>query len=247
MKNITPLTKKAIEAAREQDWNRAIEINEEILKEKPQNVGAMNRLALARMQKGHVRIAEDILNKILKIDRHNKIAKKNLKKAQNKERGRTVAMAQRSSYIEEPGKAKLIELIRVTDDKILDDLAMGQTCCLEAKKAYISVTTEDGQYLGTLPRDISTRLIKLIKSGNKYSCQIHSIKDECCKILAKETHVAKENKGITSFPVTHEAAQNGADELAAEYQVKDDIPMEIVNTDTDEEPSEDDLDDIPRD
>lgn len=247
MKNITPLTKKAIEAARKQDWNRAVEINEEILKEKPQNIAAMNRLALARMQRGHVLIAEDILKKVLKIDKHNKIAKKNLKRAQNKEKGRTVAMAQRSSYIEEPGKAKLIELIRVTDDKILDELAMGQNCYLEPKKAYISVTTEDGQYLGTLPKNISSRLIGLIQAGNKYSCQIHSVKDNCCKILAKETHVAKENKGITSFPVTQEESQEEANQLTSEFQVKDDIPLEIVNTDTDEEPSEDDLGDIPKD
>lgn len=247
MKNLTPLTKKAIEFARQQDWDQAIEINEEILKEKPQEIGALNRLALARMQKGHVRIAEELLEQVLEIDKHNKIAQKNLKKARNKEKGHTVSMAQRSSYIEEPGKAKLIELIRISDQDILRELSMGQTCRLEAKKAYISVTTENGDYLGTLPREISGRLIRLINTGNTYSCQIHSITDETCKIHLKENHVAEENKGITSFPVTDSDSQVSVDELTAEFQVKDDIPLQIVDTDTDEEPSEDDLDDIPKD
>ncbi len=246
MKNLTPLTKKAINAARQQDWDQAIEINEDILKEKAQDIGALNRLALARMQKGHVRIAEDILEKILKIDKHNKIAQKNLKKARNKERGQTVSMAQRSSYIEEPGKAKLIELIRVTDKDLLQELSMGQGCHLEAKKAYISVTTEEGEYVGALPRDISGRLIKLINAGNTYSCQIHSITDETCKVHLKENHVSSANKGVTSFPVTNTNSQVSVDELASEYQVKDDIPLQIVDTDTDEEPSEDDIGEIPK-
>jgi tetratricopeptide (TPR) repeat protein len=76
MKNLSPLTKKAIEAAHQQNWTQAIEINEEILKEKPQEIGALNRLALARMQLGHIQIAEKILKKS-KIKKRAKLLKLN--------------------------------------------------------------------------------------------------------------------------------------------------------------------------
>jgi tetratricopeptide (TPR) repeat protein len=244
MKNLSPLTKKAIEAAHQQNWTQAIEINEEILKEKPQEIGALNRLALARMQLGHIQIAEKILKKILEIDRRNKIAQKNLKKVQNKEKGQAAQIEQRSSYIVEPGKAKVIELSRLSDKTTLQNLAVGQACTLDPKKAYVSVNSKDGQYIGTLPKDISERLIKLIKTGNTYSCQIHSIKEDCLKIHIKEASVAPENKGVLSFPLERNTSSVLSEELAADFQIRDDVPLEIVDTDEDDEPSEDDLDDF---
>jgi hypothetical protein len=35
-----------------------------------------------------------------------------------------------------------------------------------------------------------------------------------------------------------------SEELAADFQIRDDVPLEIVDTDEDDEPSEDDLDDF---
>ncbi len=246
MKNITSLAKQAINAAREQDWNQAIEINEKILDERPNDVGALNRLALARMQLGHVRIAEEILEKVLKIDKHNKIAKKNLEKAQNKERGQTVKLGRNNSYIEEPGKAKVVPLTRVTEQENLQEMSVGQACSLDANKKYVSVNVSDSdQYLGALTLDISQRLIKLINNGNKYSCQIHSIKNGDCKVHIKEQYISKKNQGITSFPVSKENGSN-ANNLAEEHRVQEDIPLDIVHTDTDEELSERNLKSIPK-
>ncbi len=244
MKNLSPLTKKAIDAAHQQNWTQAIEINEEILEEKPQEIGALNRLALARMQLGHVQIAEKVLKKVLKIDRHNKIAQKNLKRVQNKEKGQAAQIEQRSSYIVEPGKAKIIELTRLTDKNSLKKLAVGQACTLDPKKAYVSVNAKDDQYIGTLPRDISERLIKLIKTGNTYACQIHSIEENRLKVHIKEASVTSENKGILSFPIEKNGDSVLSEELAADFQVRNDVPLEIVDTDEDDEPSEDDLDDF---
>ena len=245
MKNTALLTKKAIDAARQQNWTQAVELNEEILKEEPRNVSALNRLALARMQLGHVQIAQKTLKQILEFDKRNKIALKNLQKIKKKEKGQPVKFSCKSTYIEEPGRAKVISLSHLAKNKILNSLGIGQTCQLIPKKKLVSVNdTESGQYLGTLPQKISQRLIKLIKSGNEYSCHIHSVSSEQCRIHIKVAKVSENNRDITSFPVDQIKTTIDPNELAAEFQVRNNIPIEIIHTDTDEEPVKNNFNDV---
>ncbi len=230
MRNIAPLTKKAIAAAKNKDWRLAKEINKEILEIDAHNISALNRLALARMQLGHNRIAEKLLKQILRLDKHNKIAAKNLERAKKKSTGPTIQFNQNPAYIEEPGKSQVIALTRTADKKTLSELSMGQNCVLEPKNKYISIYTTDtkaadkstqSQYLGTLPQKISSRLIKLIKKNNEYECTIHSINPEKreCKVLVKESKVSEENKGVTSFPVNKKLEEDNLTNLSTNYPI----------------------------
>lgn len=238
MKNIVPLQKRAIEAAKTEDWQLAEDLNQEIIKEDANNIGALNRLALAQMQLGKVSDAKKNLSQVLKLDKHNKIAIKNLAQAKKKQKGKVVRFSQGSSYIEEPGKAKIVNLIRITDKKILNKISVGQACQLDAGKAYISVVTdEDGQYIGTLPRDVSQRIIKLINSGNKYKCTIHSIEADKteCSVHVQETHVSSVNQGVTSFPVSSvQADYQDPEILSLEHKLKNDLPVEFFDENEDE-------------
>jgi tetratricopeptide (TPR) repeat protein len=245
MKNTTLLTKKAIDAARQQNWAQAIDLNKDILKEEPRNTSALNRLALARMQLGHVQIAQKILKQILEFDKRNKIALKNLQKIKKKEKNQSVKFNHKSVYIEEPGRAKVVSLSHLANNKILNSLGIGQACQLVPKKKLISVNdAESGQYLGILPQAISQRLMKLIKNGNEYNCHIHSVSSEQCRIHIKVAKISENNRDIASFPVNQTKSVADPNELAAEFQVRNNIPVEIVNTDTDKEPVKNNFNDV---
>ncbi len=232
MINTSPLGKKAIKAAKHQDWDKAVEINQSILDEDPKNINALNRIALAYMQQDHPRLARRALKKVLELDKHNKIAQKNLKRVKNKETSRV--KFSKGSYIEEPGKAKNIELLRLTEEENLKDISLGQECYLDPKKTYVSVyVKDDDQYLGAIPEDISERLIKLIKTGNKYECIIQNCETNQCVVHVKEKKVSPENEGLHSFSIEDGGNSDHIKKIADHYKVKDDIPVEIVNTDED--------------
>lgn len=246
MKNISPLAKKAVDAAKNKDWNLAVEINEEIIKADPRNINALNRLALARMQLGHNRVAEKLLNKILELNKHNKIACKNLERIKKKNKGPDISFSQNFASIEEPGKAQVIELIRPANKKTLSKLSIGQNCTLEPKNEFISIYVECNNnekndstksiYLGALPQNISSRLSKLIKNGNEYRCTIHSINSDNskCKVLVKECLVSEENQGITSFPVNHQDENDIFRDITGDYSTQDETEL-ITTIDENEE------------
>jgi hypothetical protein len=93
------------------------------------------------------------------------------------------------------------------------------------KNKYLSVETENGRYIGSLPDDLSYRLNKLIKRGNEYLCLIHSFTDNACSVHLREVKTSVKNKHLQSFPVGRLTSINsvGANE---EFFIEDDIPVE---------------------
>jgi len=236
MKNIAPLQKQAIEAAKVSNWQQAICLNKEILETLPSNINALNRLALAQMQLDLLPEASASLQRVLEIDKNNKIAQKNLEKIKKRDKGKVAQFGQQSSYIEEPGKAKVIDLIRLTDSKSLANFVIGQECQLEPKKSYISINTACGSnYIGTLPKNISSRLINLIANGNKYRCVIQSIdsSQEKCAVYVEEIYVSKKNVGKTSFPTCINTEYQDPDIVSLEHELKNDYPIEYDSPEDD--------------
>lgn len=237
MKNIAPLQKQAVEAAKLGKWQEAIDLNQEILEENPCNINALNRLALSQMQLSLLKEAKETLCKVLELDKHNKIALKNLEKAKKKQKGKIAQFSQCSSYIEEPGKAKVIELIRLTEKKNLKKCAVGQECILDPKSSFISVNiAEDNGYLGTLPKEISVRLINLINGGNEYQCIIHSIESdqEKCRVYIEESKVSPKNQGKTSFPITIEAEYQDPEIISLEHDLKNSLAIDFESEEEDD-------------
>lgn len=245
MKNIAPLQKQAIEAAKSQNWDLAINLNQEILNEDQKNISALNRLALAKMQIGQLKEAKQHLCQVLELDKHNKIALRNLEKAKKKKKGRVAQFNHSSSYIEEPGKAKIVSLIRISDTKLLDKLTVGEACLLEPKKSLVSIIlASNNNYVGSLTQDISIRLIRLINQGNQYQCTIHSVEpdENVCKVHIQETFVSEENQGVTSFPISSVQADLLDPEiLSIEHRLKNDLPIEYFN---DEDEDDENMDKI---
>lgn len=224
---------QAVTAAKNSNWQKAIAFNEEMLAIDPKDIGALNRLGLAYIQIGKTAKAKKTFRQALKIDSSNPIAQKNLDKLKNKQS--TLPSFSKEHFIEEPGKTKIVELHRLASKNVLTSLAPGSECTLKIKNRYIAIES-DKKYIGTLPEDLSFRLTKLINRGNQYECFIHSISTKSCQVYAylKEVTRSKRNNNILSFPASKNsiATINDIDE---KFLLENDIPMEIVSTDTDAE------------
>jgi len=229
---------QAINAAKESNWSVAIECNQAILDQNPHDVGALNRMAVAHLQLGDAKKAKAMFKQVLEIDKSNPIAKKNLARLENNQA--TIAPSfSREDFIEEPGKTKTVDLHRLAGKNILDSLSIGIECDLKPKNRYISVEHR-GNYVGALPEDISFRLAKLIETGNTYFCCIRSLSASHVSVYIKELIRSVANENSHSFPVSKNsvAAINDVDD---HLLLEDDIPVQIVDSDSDVEKSLDEL------
>lgn len=237
---LSKLKTQAIAAAKVANWDEAVEINLQILEQDEKNVNALNRLGIAYLQQGKKNKARDSFKQVLEIDKTNNIAKKQLERIKSKQNS-VAPTFHREHFIEEPGKTKIVELHRLAGKEVLSAAAVGQVCQLNLKKRFISIETEDGVYIGALPEDISFRLSKLIQTGNKYSCRLHSCNYNQCTVYLKELQKSKRNADIHSFP-PNKAAGSVADIDDRFLLEDDDIPVQIVDHDNDSEKTLDDID-----
>ena len=237
---LSKLGTQAIAAAKAANWEEAVTVNLQILDQDPKNVGALNRMGIAYLQMSKKNKARDCFRKVIEIDKTNNIAKKQLVRIKSKQ-NMVAPTFHREHFIEEPGKTKIVDLHRLAGKEILGLVAVGQTCQLNLKKRFISVETEQGVYIGALPEDISFRLSKLIKTGNQYSCRLHSCNYNQCTVYLKEVYKSRRNSEIHSFP-PNKAAGSMADIDDRFLLEDDDIPVQIVDHDNDNEKTIDDID-----
>ncbi len=199
--NLLKLEKQAIKAALNENWSQAIEINQKILDINPNNTPALNRLGMALFKQGKKAVAKKYFNQVLKIDSSNSIAVKNLEKL--RESGKTPKDNQykfsTASFIEEPGKTKLVKLVRLGSPQDLLQLNSGQEVLLVPKKRMVSVTDNRNTYLGALPEDLSIHLSVLISGGNKYQAFVKSADKQSLQLFIRETERAARFLNQPSF------------------------------------------------
>src|SRR3989338_5020068 len=78
--SLDPLSQKAIEAALNNNWQEATEINSQLLNRYPEDIETLNRLARAYFESGKITKAKSLYRSVLKLDPYNPIASKNIKK-----------------------------------------------------------------------------------------------------------------------------------------------------------------------
>lgn len=192
---MTLLKAQAIQTTLSGDWSQAIIINKTLIKENPDDIDALNRLAFAFSVVGKIKNAKSTYQKVLKLDGLNTLAIRNLKKLDGK--NGQVASGQgfqvNNTFIEEQGKTKMVELINIAQPAIINSLHTGQMLKLSIKRLKIFMLTEDNKYIGVLPDNISKRLIKFIKAGNQYEAYVKSAFDHHIVVFIREV------KRITRF------------------------------------------------
>lgn len=199
------LQKSAIDAALDSRWEEALKLNRQIIRLNPQNVDALNRQARCYMELGKNNLAKKYYLEALKFDPYNPIALKNLKIIKSyKGNGHhhiidgQVKLAP-ELFLQEPGKTKIVTLLKVAEPKILSQTFCGMPVSMVVKNKKIIVADQKGDYLGVLPDDICHHLIRLVRGGNKYNIIIKSIKVNGLSVLIRETYRSKRFKNQPSF------------------------------------------------
>ena len=192
---------QAIQTALEGNWQEAIALNKSLIHENPEDIDALNRLALAYSITGKLKEAKSSYQKVIKIDPLNPIALRNIKRFKEKNftpsNGHSLTQIN-NGFLEEPGKTKVIELINMAQPKILESLRTGQSVELSVKRLKIFVS-EGKQYIGVLPDDVARRLIKFINAGCKYNAYIKSSNPHKVTVFLKEIKKVTKFKDQPSF------------------------------------------------
>lgn len=212
------LAQKAIEEAIRGNWKEAVRLNEQIVEEDSKNREALNRLARAYSELGKINKSIASYKKVLRIDPYNSIAQKALTRLkeltnyQISNSNGTNKGDQNSShifarnianlFIEEPGKTKSVTLLHLGAVKLLAILDAGQKVDLVPHLHRVSVMTLSGEYIGRLPDDLASRIIKLTRKGNSYFTYIKSISSDCVKIFIREDKRSPSISDTPSFPLT---------------------------------------------
>ncbi len=196
---------QAIYTALNGDWEKAITLNKTLIKDNPNDIDALNRLAFAFSLTGRTKDAKNIYKKVLKIDALNSLALRNLKKIEaGKEEVSNIKKDilptnASNTFLEEPGKTKIVEAVNIAQPQVINMLRTGELLELSVKRLKIFLLAEPKQYVGMLPDNISRRLIKFIKSGNIYEAYVKSVSDHHLIIFIKEIKRTARYKDQPSF------------------------------------------------
>jgi len=220
------LAQKAISLALRGEWSEAIKINLQILKLNPEDVDSLNRLAKAYAENGKIAEAKKTAQKVLNIDPLNNIAARCLAKWQTMKNGdiHPKSFASPESFLEDPGKTKLVPLMNLGDDQVLAGLDCGDMVKLATHPHSIAVVTQENKNIGKLPDDLAARLKNFIKSGSKYDVIIKSINiKEVVVFIRSDTFSFPTEKieyvSFTPPELVHKDVpimENGGEELAEE-------------------------------
>lgn len=198
----TSATQKAVTLALSGHWHEAIEANLDILKNTPKDTEALCRLARAYSETGNIDSARESLRKVIEIEPANQIAVKfieKLKMAKNLGISPSLPTCN-ESFLEEPGKTKLVSLLNLGEPENIANLDPGEEVKLASYSHRVSLTTHDGRYIGRLPDDIAARLRGLIKYGNKYQVLIKCVSPKEITVFIRETEKGAAARGALSFP-----------------------------------------------
>jgi tetratricopeptide (TPR) repeat protein len=204
MEETALLEKQAVQAAMKGAWDQAIELNQKILKLEPKNTAALNRLGRAFWEKGNLASAQKSYRQVLTFDRYNTIASKSLKRLADQEKTQpkktVVKKTTRGTiFLEEPGKTKVVKLVRLASPEVLANLDSADEVLLVPKRHAISVTDTEKTYLGTIPDDLSHRLLHFIKGGNEYEAFVKTVDRQKLEIFIQETKRAAKFLNLPSF------------------------------------------------
>jgi len=246
MEPIQKLQQQAIDAAFNNQWQEAINLNKKILKIDKKNLEAILRLGFAYFQQQEYEKAKKIYKKGLKIQPNNPVILNYLKKIglveKKKEKNNSSSyLADPELFLEIPGKTKSVNLVNLGQKKVLAKLNIGQPLILNIKRRRIIIKNKENEFVGSLPDDIGKRLILLIKGGNKYACFVKDVSLNHLVVFLKEEEKSNKMRRFISFPLKYNQniskmiEQVGEEEVAMkEEELIDDDSEMSENADIEE-------------
>lgn len=200
------LIPQAIDQALAGKWKEAIATNLQILKRTPGDIESLNRLGRAYLETGQKTKASQVYAKVLRKDKFNTIAAKNLqllKTLQVERKGSpSRSLAALPMFLEEPGITKTVSLVRLGDPKLVARLRPGDAVKLTARQHNVTLVSSTNAYLGRLPDDLALRLRTMMTAGNTYVAWIRSVEPHELKVFIKEIGRSPKYRHTPSFPLT---------------------------------------------
>ncbi len=211
MNIVKQLEEQAVDAAINYKWDKAIEINNELLRVDPENLGAYLRLGYIYLQSRKLNDAKKSYQKALNIQPASQIAKENLERIEileekkSKKTKREKISLNPNLFFDITGKTKTAELVNLGQKDILAQLIIGQQVFLKSKKRKIEIRAKNNEYIGSLPDDLSKRLDLFIKAGSHYDTYIKEASLSRVTIFINEKKKGKKVMKFVSFPQNMQA------------------------------------------
>jgi tetratricopeptide (TPR) repeat protein len=197
-------SKEAITLALQGRWKEAIAVNKGLIESFPSDLEAYNRLGRAHMELGEYKDAETAYKKTLEIDQYNAIAQKNLQRLSYLKKTKTAAETthklEPQQFIEEIGKAGVVQLNNLAKPAILARVVAGDIVNLKVKDNNLLIESNRKEVLGQVEPRHGQRLVRLIRGGNRYSAAIVSSTDKAVTVIIRETYQDPSQSGQLSFP-----------------------------------------------
>jgi len=198
-------SKQAIALAMQGRWREAVAANQEIITSFPHDVDAYNRLGRAYIELGEYSQAKEAYGRAIELDPYNIIAQKNLHRLSYL--GEAVVGLEANSdraephyFIEETGKAGVVNLYHLAPREILAKMVAGDKVYLKINGSGLTVENGRGEYLGQVEPKHGQRLIKLMGGGNRYTAAIVSSAEDRVLVIIREVHQDPSQAGLLSFP-----------------------------------------------
>ena len=206
METIDHLELQAVEEAVHFRWSNAIALNKDILSIDKNNLPAHLRLGFAFLQTQKFEEAYKFYRKALKIQPNSTVAKENLERIKVLQEGASKKSPTATFHLDPnlfldiSGKTKGVSLVNLGQKKILAILSIGEEIFLKPKKRKIEVRTKDSEYIGSLPDDLSKRLLVFMKAKCEYIAHIKEANLNKINVFIKETKKGKKVLHFLSFP-----------------------------------------------
>lgn len=200
------LEQQAINSALSLKWNEAVTLNKKILKLDRHNLSAYLRLGFIYLQTNNFKEAKKSYKTSLKIQPGHILAQENLEKIKILEKTTIKKRVDKklhfnpNLFLDVPGRTKTVLLINPGQKNILAQLTIGEEVYLKTKKRKMEVRTKGDEYLGTLPDDLSKRILLFIKAGSQYSAFIKEVSLSRVAIFMREEKKGKRVMKYSSFP-----------------------------------------------
>ncbi len=247
MNEIDILEQHAVDAAISSHWKDAISLNKKISKLDKNNLGAQLRLGYAYIQLHLLKDAKTAYKKVLRLQKGNQIAEENLERIKILEvRGakkppKKDVKLDPNLFLEFPGKTKSSTLVNLGQKNTLAHLVIGQQVYLKPKRRKIEIRTENNDYIGALPDDLSRRLLLFTKAGSLYTAFIKEVSLSKTVVFIKEEKRGKKVLRYASFPrniqvdMSKVSAQEGSGEDDADEDVLESDLEKLAETLSSEE------------
>jgi tetratricopeptide (TPR) repeat protein len=205
---VRTLADQAIAAALESDWQRAADLNKQILDVAAEDVEARNRYGRALLELGKLEDARAAYQEVLKAYPHDPIALRQLARIailmeDKRKPDATRSKTQTRLFIEDMGKTGILRLVNPASPHVIARYSPGAEVELREQEGLLAVHARDGALLGFLEPKVGRRLIELIRAGNEYVVAIVTNDQTNPRVAVREIVQSHENAHRISFPGHH--------------------------------------------